>query len=71
MATFTHKQRVAIKSLRLGVMPDGSKVCFDDWSQTGVVRATKRDQRPMGYVVVKFDGAGTLCIHEDQLRAAV
>lgn len=68
--TFQHKQPVAIRKVRLGVMRDGRKVVFDDWSETGVVRLTKRDRRPLGYFVVRFAHGGELCIHEDQLRAA-
>lgn len=68
--TFTHKQRVAVHKLNLGVMPDGRKVFFDDWSDTGTVRLTKRDIRPMGYFVVRFDDGGEMCIPGERLRAA-
>lgn len=69
--TFSHKQRVSLKSLRLGVMPDGRKVFFDDWSETGRIVDTKRHPGGiLGYWVVRFDHGGELRIHEERLRAA-
>lgn len=68
--TFQHKQTVAVQSIRLGVMPDGRRVFFDDWSETATVRATKRDLRPLGYWLVRFPNGGELCVHQDRLRAA-
>lgn len=67
---FRHKQTVNIKARRLGAMPDGRKVFVDDWTERGMVRATKRDLRPMGYWVVQFADGGQLCVHQERLRAA-
>ena len=60
---FKHKQRVHIQSL---IGPRFTP----DWSELGTIHARKKDIRPLGYWVVDIDGAGTLCIHETQLRAA-
>lgn len=60
--TFKHRQRVAVRRL-LG------PTFAEDWSETATVLATKRDLRPMGYWVVRFDDGSSLCIPAEQLRA--
>jgi hypothetical protein len=61
---FSHKQKVAF---RRSVFAGGKLV--DDWSETATVMARKRDQRPLGYVVVQFAHGGSLCVQAANLRA--
>ena len=68
---FKHRQRIAVHKLRLGVMSDGQKVFFDDWSETAMVMARKRDLNGYcGYWTVRFDDGGALGVHAERLRAA-
>lgn len=69
--TFAHKQPVAFRRILVRTAQDGQRVFGDDWTETGTIRATKRDLRPLGYWLVRFDGdGGELCVHASNLRAA-
>jgi hypothetical protein len=69
--TFAHKQPVAVHRIRIGVLKDGTRGWFDDWSEIGRIVATKREPGGiLGWWVVKFDHGGALRIHEERLRAA-
>lgn len=65
---FVHKQQVAVHRRLAGVMPDGRRGWYDDWSETATIRATQRDRRPLGYWVVRFAHGGELCVDEGRLR---